>query len=123
MVNGTPNITWTTITSTGMLLLIIVGAFWGLAFGPVQDKFGDVNRRMVVLETNDIHFRDVLDSRRHEFVSVETNHQFEQRLVDRLTMLESQIKQLELTRPTTGELQVTTRSFEERLRSLENKKQ
>jgi len=33
-----------------MLLVIIVGAFWALAFGPVQDKFRDMDRRMMERE-------------------------------------------------------------------------
>lgn len=40
--NETP---WGTITSLGMVLLVIVGGFWGLAYGPIQSRFDQLEKR------------------------------------------------------------------------------
>ena len=116
-------INWSSLYSGGALLLVIVGAFWALAFGPIQDKFSDFGRRVNSLEDNSIKFRDILDARRHEFVTQEEFKQFE----NLLNLITKRLDNLESTRPTTGELQATARGaetlgskLEDRIRSLEN---
>jgi len=44
-------VNWTAIASATGLLVIIVGAFWALAFGPIQEKF-------LVLQQRDNDLRD-----------------------------------------------------------------
>jgi len=100
-----------------MLLIIIIGAFWGLAFGPVQDKFSDLNRRLSIVENADGHFRDILDQRRTEFVTQFEFKQFEQRLLT----VEGRLNVLEATRPTTGELQATARNVSDNINKIEDR--
>jgi hypothetical protein len=109
-----------------MLILVVVGAFWALAFGPIQERFTTVDKRLSDREAADIRFQAALDQRRQEFPSEREIEQIERRFNDRLDALDRAITRLESTRPTTGELQATARSsenesgkIEERLRLLE----
>ena len=117
---------WQSLTSVGMLILVVVGAFWALAFGPIQERFATVDKRLSDREAADIRFQAALDQRRLEFPSQKEFEQMERRFGERLDALDREIIRLESTRPTTGELQDTARSLEnesgkieERLRLLE----
>jgi hypothetical protein len=117
---------WQSLTSVGMLILVVVGAFWALAFGPIQERFATVDKRLSDREAADIRFQVSLDQRRQEFPSQKEFEQMERRFGERLDALDREIIRLESTRPTTGELQATARSsesesgkIEERLRLLE----
>mgnify|MGYP001614045925 CR=1 FL=1 len=117
---------WQSLTSVGMLILVVVGAFWALAFGPIQERFATVDKRLSDREAADIRVQAVLDQRRLEFPSQKEFEQMERRFGERLDALDREIIRLESTRPTTGELQDTARSLEnesgkieERLRLLE----
>jgi hypothetical protein len=117
---------WQSLTSVGMLILVVVGAFWALAFGPIQERFSTVDKRLSDREAADIRFQASLDQRRREFPSQREFEQMERRMGERLDALDRAIDRLGATRPTTGELQATARSsenesgkIEERLRLLE----
>jgi hypothetical protein len=109
-----------------MLILVVVGAFWALAFGPIQERFTTVDKRLSDREAADIRFQASLDQRRQEFPSQREFEQMERRMGERLDALDRAIDRLGATRPTTGELQATARAseaaeakIEERLRLLE----
>ena len=36
---------WGTIASLGMVLLVMIGGFWGLAYGPIQSRFEQLEKR------------------------------------------------------------------------------
>jgi hypothetical protein len=112
---------WSTLTSTGMLFLVVVGAFWALAFGPIQDKFANFEHRLDALVAADLRVQTELTTRRSEFPTQFEFKQFDSRMEERFKALENRMNQLEVTRPTTGELQITTKAIEERLKMLEHK--
>ena len=125
---------WATLTNTGMFLLVVVGAFWALAFGPIQDKFSTNEKRDVELR-NDIRriqteFRGEINridaellSRRSEFVSQPEFKQFENRVditvAQRFEVANQRLQIIESTRPTTGELGAVAKSTENSLTQLE----
>ncbi len=119
---------WSTLTSTGMFLLVVVGAFWALAFGPIQDKFGQVEKRseqergdLLRVQENlksDIRRIDAeLMARRDTFVG---QPEFKQ-VVNRLETLANRLQVIESTRPTTGELSAVAGGTKDSLSVLESR--
>lgn len=110
-----PALSWGTITQTGMFVVIITGSFWALAFGPIQDKFTNLEKRDVELRQEVKRIDAELLNRRGEFVTQFEFKQFEHRL----ETMNSRIGIIESTRPTTGELGAVAASTKSVLEQLE----
>jgi hypothetical protein len=61
---------------------------------------------------------DELDKRRDVFVNIREYIEFKQRMLSDLDIIKGQLKVLETTRPTTGELQATTAVLRDRIDKL-----
>src|SRR3990167_7481625 len=121
-----PRINWSAVISFGMLLLVIVGAFYNLAFIPVRERFDAIEKRHSDINDTFIRIQSSLDARRLEFPTQLEFKQFEGRVLDRIELIQKQLLLLEQTRPTTGELsafgksnEINVTKLEERIRSLE----
>lgn len=126
-------VSWTTLVSTGVLVVMVFGAFWAL----IQSQVADVRSRadaaksytdQQTQETRDQirHIREDLSKLREEDFSLRDHTIYEKATDDRLISLLDRIKIVERTRPTTGELQgIATNAgsrldrIEERLKALE----
>jgi len=100
-----------------MLVLVMVGAFWALAFGPIQDKFTTNEKRDTELRDEIRRINAELLQRRTEFVSHPEFLQFQQRF----DQIVSRILTIEQTRPTTGELSAIAKGAESSLNQLEQR--
>src|SRR5580765_7087571 len=100
-----------------MFLVVIVGAFWALAFGPIQDKFAMNEKRDTDLRDEIKRINAELLTRRAEFVSHPEFLQFQQ-MFDQIT---NRILTIEQTRPTTGELSAISKGAELSLSQLEQR--
>jgi hypothetical protein len=116
------DLSWSTLISTGMFLVVIVGAFWALAFGPIQDKFLTNEKRDVELREEIKRINAELLARRLEFVGHAEFLQFQLRF----DQIAARILSIEQTRPTTGELSAISKGaelslsqMEQRIRALE----
>lgn len=58
---------WTALASAAGLLVIVVGAFWALAFGPIQEKFAVLSQRDNELRAE---FTRNSDARRQEIMEM-----------------------------------------------------
>ncbi len=109
-------------------MLVVVGAFWALAFGPIQDKFGQAEKRddqmradmlriQIELSTEIRRIDSELLLRRDVFVG---QPEFKQ-VVNRLETLGNRLQVIESTRPTTGELSAVGSSTKDSLSVLESR--
>lgn len=103
---------WPIFLSAGSLIAVVMGGIWKI----LQSQFTYLERESERLHEEQLRrdnsvqeairtIQKELDSRRVEFMHVDTFNQFEQRVLSDITTLRLQLSVIEQTRPTTGELE------------------
>jgi predicted phage gp36 major capsid-like protein len=121
-------ISWTTLISAVGLGFVIVGALWTI----VQVQFAAIEKEKEIIrqelvksgeEVRDQFKRveDSFDRRRALNVEQVEFRQFELRILNDINVLKEQLRVLEQTRPTTGELSGTAKALEGRIVSQEDR--
>lgn len=78
----------------------------------------ELSRRETEIKSQLKVIQDELDRRRHDFLSEKEFTQFQGRIIAELVVIKEQLKVLEQTRPTTGELQATSQALRDRIDKL-----
>ena len=121
--NGTPELTWTNIVSTIAVILTMFAGAWLL----FQSQFANMKEQFGASDSFLSKRVDVISERQQSNVSRAEHTEFVKRLDSELAQIRDQLRIIETTRPTTGELQgvgLTTKEqlaeIKDRLRSLED---
>lgn len=125
--NGPPQITWTNIIMTFAVMASVAAGGWAL----FQTQFASQERQFAVENenlSNEIkEVRGRLEVLRNETIGRHEQGEFEKRLDDEIVVIKEQLRVIEATRPTTGELQSNASAtrdqiseIKERVRSLED---
>ena len=130
--NGGHDVNWQTIIASGILVVTLFGANWTVQQQQSQWMREQINEERVA-RVAQIKDRDELigiersvrlknDSElRSELETKLSRNQFDEhskRLIDSILVLREQLKVLESTRPTTGELQSAVASLRDRIEKL-----
>lgn len=78
----------------------------------------ELSRRETEIKSQMKAIQDELDIRRREFLNEKEFTQFQGRIIAELSIIKDQLKVLEQTRPTTGELQATNSALRDRIDRL-----
>lgn len=78
----------------------------------------ELSRRETEIKSQMKGIQDELNIRRKEFLNEREFVQFEGRIIAELAIMKDQLRTLEQTRPTTGELQATTTALRDRIDKL-----
>lgn len=121
--NGTPELTWTNIVSTIAVILTMFAGAWLL----FQSQFANMKEQFSAADSFINKRVDVIGERQQTNVNRLEHTEFVKRLDSELAQIRDQLRIIETTRPTTGELQgvgLTTKEqlaeIKDRLRSLED---
>ena len=116
-----PQLSWGNILAAIALATSLLGGFWVV----MQSQNSALSQTIVELRLFQQRERDI---RREEFRELHRNvpsreeyKEFQNRVDDRLKLIQEQLIRLEATRPTTGELQAISRSADDAARKLDER--